>query len=272
MQITMTANGKNHTVDLSRPLDIAIPVRFDGEQLSAFGAPPARMEAHKAEGFIGDVSQGGSCNCSTYIFTPHCNGTHTECVGHISRERINVCDVMKDSLIPATVITVTPQKALECKESYDPELRKDDLLITRSSLRNTLHNTDLGDEANLALVVRTQPNETEKQTRNYDKQIPPFFSIEAMSYIVELGVKHLLVDMPSVDRLDDEGKLTNHRIFWSVKPGANETQNPSPKTITELIYVPDTVKDGYYLLNLQLAAFMADAAPSHPVLYEVTPE
>ena len=35
-----------------------------------------------------------------------------------------------------------------------------------------------------------------------------------MNYIVELGVKHLLVDFPSVDRLLDEGRLTCHNIFW----------------------------------------------------------
>ena len=35
-----------------------------------------------------------------------------------------------------------------------------------------------------------------------------------MEYIVSLGVKHLLVDIPSVDRLFDDGILSAHNIFW----------------------------------------------------------
>ncbi len=81
-----------------------------------------------------------------------------------------------------------------------------------------------------------------------------------MRHIVKLGVQHLLVDFPSVDKVDD-AKLINHHIFWA--------KNARKKTITELVYVPNNAKDGSYLLNLQVAAFEADAAPSRPVLYKV---
>ena len=47
-------------------------------------------------------------------------------------------------------------------------------------------------------------------------------------------------------------------------------RNPSPKTITELIYVADTVEDGAYVLNLQVAPFLTDASPCRPILYELT--
>jgi hypothetical protein len=52
-------------------------------------------------------------------------------------------------------------------------------------------------------------------------------------------------------------------------PGANRVADAKrPRaTITELIYVPAEVNDGLYLLNLQVAPFVADAAPSRPVLY-----
>jgi hypothetical protein len=91
-----------------------------------------------------------------------------------------------------------------------------------------------------------------------------------MEFIVRREVKHLLVDLPSIDRLFDEGKLSNHRIFWDVSPEAYET---SPKTrhnstITELIYAPSEIKDGAFVLNLQLAPFAADAAPSRPVIFK----
>ena len=103
------------------------------------------------------------------------------------------------------------------------------------------------------------------------KNLPPFFSTEAMKFMVETDVKHLLVDTPSIDRTFDEGKLSNHRIFWNIKEESFEIDETSftRNTITEMIYVPDSVADGYYLLNLQIPAFVADAAPSRPILFKV---
>jgi len=40
-------------------------------------------------------------------------------------------------------------------------------------------------------------------------------------------------------------------------------------TITEMIYVPDWVHDGFYLLNIQIASFVNDASPSKPILYQI---
>ena len=254
MELTVNINGKSHAVDLSRPIDLSVPVRFEGDGLTAFGAPPARRETFKSGSFVGDVSCGGSCNCELYTFSPHLHGTHTECVGHITNERIAVHDVMKDSFTPATLITVVLEKATE---SYDPQPQAGDMMITKVAIEKSLKVTDGFLDA---LIIRT----------NY-KGAPPFFSHEAVKYINELGVKHLLVDMPSVDRLDDGGKLSNHRIFWGVAPGVRSAAPPSPKTITELIKVPDTAPDGVYILNLQVAAFMCDAAPSRPLLYKVKP-
>jgi hypothetical protein len=121
-----------------------------------------------------------------------------------------------------------------------------------------------------ALIVRTSPNDERKLSRIYDgKNMPAYFTTEAMQLIVERGYKHLLVDLPSIDRLFDEGKLANHRTFWNVEEGSfavNENTRMG-STITELIYVPDEVEDGPYWLNLQIPPFESDAAPSRPVLF-----
>ena len=100
------------------------------------------------------------------------------------------------------------------------------------------------------------------------KENPSFFSIDAMEYIVSLGVEHLLVDTPSVDRLLDNGHLSAHNIFWETK---DKEFNPKTKnkTITEMIFVSEEIQDGGYLLNLQIPAFVSDAAPSRPILYKV---
>ena len=73
--------------------------------------------------------------------------------------------------------------------------------------------------------------------------------------------------------LYDAGKLSNHRVFWNVEQGsfdANERTRIN-STITELIYVPNEIEDGEYLLNLQIAPFAADASPSRPILFRVPP-
>ncbi len=265
MEIAVTVGG--HKANLAEPLDISIPVNFDAQQLSAFGSRPARKYAYKSGNFVGDVRLGGSCNCEVYHFSPHLNGTHTECVGHITNARIKVQDVLQDSLMPATLVTVTPVPAASSKDSYDPALRRNDMVITHEVLREALsyHSAEFFN----ALIIRTWPNDPGKPARDYDKNPAAFFTTEAMEDIVALGVKHLLVDMPSVDRADDDGKLTNHRIFWDVPKGVKVAAQPSSRTITELVYAPDSVPNGSYLLNLQVAAFAGDAAPSRPVLYKV---
>lgn len=258
-----------YKADLSQPLDIAIPVKAGGEQLSAFNSPPAYTQAYTAGSFIGDVRRGGSCNCEIYHFSPHLNGTHTECVGHITTARISLHEIMRGGLLPATLVTVTPVAGKDVKDQYDPRPRAEDLVITSAILKTALSKCSA--EFLNALIIRTLPNGTDKMTRDYSKVAPPYFSVEAMEDINMLGVQHLLVDMPSIDRLDDEGKLTNHRLFWDVPRGSKFVERPSQKTVTELIYVPETVTDGNYLLNLQVAAFTGDAAPSHPILYRVSP-
>jgi hypothetical protein len=38
------------------------------------------------------------------------------------------------------------------------------------------------------------------------------------------------------------------------------------RTVTEMVFAPDQLTDGLYLLNLQIPPFQSDAAPSRPVL------
>jgi kynurenine formamidase len=125
-------------------------------------------------------------------------------------------------------------------------------------------------ESVAALIIRTLPNSPEKRSRDYRDHPPPFFSLEAMRYLAGLPLRHLLVDIPSVDRSDDAGQLNAHRIFWNVPPGSRSA-GPSARierTITEMIYVPDSLPDGRYLLNIQIPHFMSDAAPSRVLLVE----
>ena len=247
--------------DLREPIDISIPLRFNGPQPNAYGVETATSMACEAGDMVGDTRRGGSVNFERVSFIPHCNGTHTECVGHITDERISVLDCLVDVMMPAVFVSVEPERV------DGGDLGNFGVAPVIGQLPQTAADRDV--RVPTALVVRTMPNDDSKLTRQYGDTIPPYFSAEAMEFIVEAGFKHLLVDLPSIDRIYDDGKLTNHRIFWKVGPGSFETNMASRihSTITEMIYVPSSVEDGEYLLNLQIAPFEADAAPSRPVLF-----
>lgn len=244
--------------------DISIPLRFNGPQPNAYGVEPATAATCECGSLIGDTRRGGSCNFERYTLIPHCNGTHTECVGHITDARISVRDCLTDILVPAILISVMPRPV---------NGNTGDLVIDAPLLSEAL---DAGGSIlrDKALVVRTLPNDEAKLQRTYGTHdpdavaIPPYFTEDAMQMIVQANARHLLTDLPSIDRIFDEGKLANHRIFWNVEPASREVDDGTriSSTITELIYVPDEVADGEYLLNIQIPPFESDAAPSRPIL------
>ncbi len=281
MVFSIQINNRTYEIDVENPLDISIPLDFDGAQPNAYGVECATAEACEAGELVGDTRRGGSCNFEQVKFIPHCNGTHTECVGHLTNERIFVNDCLRDSFVLARLISVTPEKASQTNETYAVELNGEDLLITRAQIENALadfrfqipdsKSNKNGEFFPAGLIVRTLPNDESKLSKTYLEDVPPFFSTEAMQFISEMNVKHLLADLPSIDRIFDEGKLSNHRAFWNVEASAFAVNEKSliENTITELIYVADEIADGIYLLNLQIAPFAADASPSRPRLFKI---
>jgi kynurenine formamidase len=63
-----------------------------------------------------------------------------------------------------------------------------------------------------AIVIRTLPTRI-----NYLENIlhtdPPFLAEGAALFLRESGIQHLLIDLPSVDKEKDEGKLLAHKAF-----------------------------------------------------------
>lgn len=233
--------------------DLSIPLAFDAPQPTFFGASPAAASVVSAGSFVGDVQRGGSCNCATYTLTPHCNGTHTECIGHVTAERVSVRDQSVEHFSPALLVSVGSAP-----------------VITRAALAAAVLPHELSDYR--ALVLRTLPNTRDKLERNYDSAPAPYFDADAMHWIVSAGITALVVDLPSLDRHDDPG-LTAHRIFWGLQPGATSVAQATrpTATVTELAFIDDSIADGHYLLNLQVAPFVADAAPSRPILLPLIP-
>ncbi|MBC8145674.1 MAG: cyclase family protein, partial [bacterium] len=166
VRLNLSIDGADYDIDLGAPFDLAIPVDFDGAQPHAFGLPRAEARAVDAGGFVGDTRRGGSCNCETITINPHGSGTHTECAGHVTRERITIADVGRDAFAPCTVISVTPELATH-GSSVD-SAHVDDRVISRASIEHAL--VALGERSQdllRALVIRTLPNNASKKSAEY---------------------------------------------------------------------------------------------------------
>jgi kynurenine formamidase len=258
-------------VDLAHAISLAIALDFStAAQPRHFGAPAARSQPFAAPGFSGSVATGASCNCEVLSLIPHCNGTHTECVGHLTREPVHAHRIVPSGLIPALVLTVAPVETANAPDdSTNPAPQPSDRLITRLALEKAWPRAAPFEPR--ALVVRTLPNQPDKQHRDYSETAPPYLSREAAALLVERNIEHLVVDLPSIDRAHDEGRLTAHRLFFGLPPGSTALAQAARAraTVTELAYVPDAVPDGPYLLELQVPALGGDAVPSRPLLYSL---
>lgn len=248
MQAEIKHHNKLIKVDLSLPIDISIPLRAGEPNVNAWYVEPVKIEPVKNGDWVGDVNQGGSVNFRNITFNPHGNGTHTECVGHISKENYTINQCLKTFFFLAELVSIEPEK-----------MSDGDLVITLDQLQNKLK-----DKNPQAIIIRTLPNADSKMNLHYSNTNPPYIHHAAAQWIHEQGIDHLLIDLPSVDKENDEGKLLAHHIFWQYP---NDTR--LNRTITEMIYVPDEVVDGAYLLNLQIASFENDASPSKPIIYKV---
>src|SRR5690554_327601 len=253
MKAQINYNGQTFSVDLSRPIDISIPLSASDENPIAWYLDKPRIEPVQFDNWIGAVKKGSSTNFNNILFNPHAHGTHTECLGHITQEFFSINQNLKSFFFLAELVSITPEK------------RGEDSVITKDCLVSHLKSND----KIKALVIRTLPNEVSKKSKNYSHTNPPYLSEEATLFLVEKGIQHLLIDLQSVDREKDEGKLVSHKAFWNVKDVKNINSDARfDATITEMIYIPNEVLDGQYLLNLQVASFENDASPSKPVLYK----
>ncbi|KAF2516020.1 cyclase family protein [Flavobacterium foetidum] len=249
----MLAKINNFEIDLSKPIDISIPLTNTDENPIAWYIEKPAIEPVVFGDWIGKVSEGkSSTNFNNIFFNPHGHGTHTECVGHITNDFYSINQSLKKFFFFAKLITVEPEKI------------GDDFVITKEQVSSLLN------EKTEALIIRTLPNSKEKKSRKYSNTNPPYLSEEAAIFIRESEIQHLLIDLPSVDKEHDEGKLLAHKAFWNVKDTHNLNADARLNaTITEMIYVSDKIEDGDYILNLQIASFENDASPSKPILYKI---
>jgi arylformamidase len=231
-------------------IDCSIPLEASPANPRAWYVDAPVIEPVRTAEWTGSVAEGGSVNFRNIFFNPHGHGTHTECLGHITKEVYSVNGVIKKQFVKALLVSIEPAERGHADGTVDS-------VVLASQLAPALENQECE-----ALLIRTLPNGTEKRSTNYSATNPAYFDADIVPLLDEAGVKHLLVDVPSVDRENDGGALVFHHAFWGVPDNQR-----FDRTITEMIYVSDEVEDGIYLLNLETAPFVNDATPSRPVIY-----
>ena len=248
-----------YQVDLSKPIDISIPLTNTDENPIAWYIEKPVIEPVIFGDWIGKVSEGkSSTNFNNILFNPHGHGTHTECVGHITRDFYSINQSLKQFFFLAELVSI------------ELEIRGEDLVITKSQIEKALRISTSLSGTSEAIIIRTLPNLEAKKHLKYSNTNPPYLDETAARFIRESGIQHLLIDLPSVDKEYDAGRLLAHKAFWNVT-NVNDLNADARLdcTITEMVFVADEVKDGSYLLNLQIASFENDASPSKPVLYKI---
>lgn len=237
----------DYQIDLSKPLDISISLKGNESNVRAWHLEAPVITPHMEEGYIGLVSEGASVNFNDIRFNPHAHVTHTECLGHITTDSYSINKQLTNYFFLAELVTIAPEKY------------QDDFVVSKKQIHYVI-----GTKKCEALVIRTLPNLKEKLSRNYSNTNPPYLLEEAAQYLADIGINHLLIDLPSVDKEKDNGALLAHNAFWQL-----EGQRRTMATITEFIFIDNSIEDGTYILNLQLAPIENDASPSRPVLYKV---
>jgi kynurenine formamidase len=272
MKLTLEKDGRYYSFQTENGMDLSISLNPNGPR--AWYVEPMRIEPVRTEQFLGSVAEGGAVNFRDVYFNPHGHGTHTENVGHIIDTDFPVVKSVDSSHYLAKLISVELRQGVSqgatqdlpqdlsqnFSQNLETQVSEKDWVVSEESLEGF----DLNVEA---LIIRTKPNDDSKMQRQYSGTNFPYLTLGAMQRIVDAGVQHLLIDLPSVDREEDGGALAAHHLFWNVPSEPN-----FQKTITELIYVPNEIIDGEYVLNLQVSNFANDAAPSRPMLFALTAE
>ena len=243
MKITIEHEGAYYKANLSEGIDLSSVLGLPGQEMKAWWAEDVEISPVINGDWIGSVAKGAPVNFFNIRFNPHGNGSHTETYGHISPNKESVHNVFSRYHFISRLVKLMPEE------------RGDDRVISLSALQQK----GIDWEGVEALIIKSGDY---PEGHDFSGSNAPYFEPELLAFIRDKGVQHVLVDLPSVDREEDEGKLLSHRAFWNYPEAPREGC-----TISELLRVPGSAEEGLYLLNLQLACFANDAAPNRPVIY-----
>ncbi len=268
MIVTVGAHGDALHFDLSRPVDLTTPVVPGGAQPNAFGLPLATATPFRAGTFVGDTRQGGPVNCAVLTLAPHGNGTHVESAAHVSHAASPVDDALSIVHLVATIVTVPLRRLGETSDGAQAAEHGDEWVLARADLAQAVASHGGFRDA---LVIRHTPG-GDGATRAWSEVSPPYPSDDAMDLLAASSLRALALDVPSVDRTVDAGRLRNHRVWWGLPETGHDALPHRPdRLIIEMASVPDDLADGIYLLGVAVPHIALDALPEGVVVWPRLP-
>lgn len=245
MKISIEQGGQSYSALLDSAVSLALPV---SNVKRAWYIDEPSFEPVVLGDWTGSVQAGGSVNFFNVGFNPHAHGTHTETAGHILPERHSIAQHFKDHLQLAMVVEAPPVEGVVLWETIAPIV-------------------ELLAQHNPTAVIIKSVAQPEAPTHQYSNTDWVYLEAKVGEELRNRGVRHLLIDQPSVDQEEDGGALACHRSFWGTDSGDVDLG----RTISELLHIPAAVQSGLYLLQMNVSAIDNDAAPSRPIIYPVLP-
>ena len=259
MKINIEHNNKLYQIDPKDGISISIPMNFnDSNNPKFYDESNPKKEFYTYNDIEYNMNRNAGCDVPLVKFNVHCSGTHTETAAHVFNDSHSIGDLIDLNFIPAILISVHPESSTN--DEYHSPINDDDKIISKRILEQSL---DSETEFIDCIIIRTLPNSEDKKNKNYNNFSYPFLSNDAVYFLKKKGVKHIIIDTPSIDKSDDDGQLKNHKIFFLDNKSINKN------TVTELAYIPDTCIDGRYFVCIGFPNFQLDAAPSNPVIYNI---
>ena len=155
--------GRVYSYDPAAPIDISLPLASGDDQVNCFWAEPVQFDTIRVGSFVGSVALGGSTNYQRIHVTPHGNGTHTECYGHISPDpAITLNQCLRRFLFAARLVSVAPR----------PQPNGDLVVLLADVQAALMAQPDRAIPE--ALVLRTLPNDAAKRQRHYSGTNPTY--------------------------------------------------------------------------------------------------
>lgn len=259
MKINIEHNNKLYEIKPDDGVSISIPIHFNNDNNPKFyDERNPKKEFYTDNDVEYKVKNNSGCNVPFIKLNIHCSGTHTETAAHVFNDAYAIGSFSDLNFIPALLISLNPTSATD--DGYHSQISADDKIISKNILEECIGSeTEFMD----CIIIRTLPNNKDKKNRNYNHFSYPFLSNDAVKFLKNKGVKHIIIDTPSIDRSDDGGQLKNHKIFF-----LNDDKSINKNTITELAYIPNKCTDGKYFVYIGFPNFQLDAAPSNPIIYK----
>jgi len=240
---------------------------------NAFFIPLPQARTLEFEGqFVGDVERGGSCNVDILSYVPH-GITHLETSAHIlgaASAPPTVKDIPPQHLsgiallIDLTHLETNPGSRIPW-DAVEEKLKQNVLPVSMLAIKTkaSMLPPDYDFSGNDFLSVSPS---AARGIHDYEVTIN---GTADPSTILQRRIDCLILDLPSIDPEEDQGKLLAHRRFFGLPDTGHDAQDPEKRVLVELARF-ENLSEGYYFVTVTPPLFQANAVSTGIIFQHLT--